>query len=91
MAFGWQERFWDSIIKDEESFVKISQYIINNPMNWEDDMFAKDEDFFPMRRRVAMVFQGSALFDSLNVYENIAYPLRELHGVAESEIEARVE
>lgn len=53
--------------------------------------FEKDEDFFPMRRRVAMVFQGSALFDSLNVYENIAYPLRELHGVAESEIEARVE
>ena len=47
LAFGWQERFWDSIIKDEESFVKISQYIINNPLNWEDDMFAKDEDLPP--------------------------------------------
>lgn len=46
-AFGWQERFWDSIIKDEESFAKISQYIINNPMNWDDDMFSKDEDLPP--------------------------------------------
>ena len=47
LVFGWQERFWDSIIKDEKSFVKISQYIINNPMNWEDDMFAKNEDLPP--------------------------------------------
>src|SRR5262249_7287659 len=30
-----------------------------------------------VRRRVAMVFQGSALFDSLSVGENIAYPLEE--------------
>jgi phospholipid/cholesterol/gamma-HCH transport system ATP-binding protein len=30
-----------------------------------------------IRRRVAMVFQGSALFDSLSVGENIAYPLHE--------------
>ena len=29
------------------------------------------------RRHVAMVFQGAALFDSLSVGENIAYPLRE--------------
>jgi putative transposase len=44
LGFGWQERFWDSIIKDEKSFIRISQYIINNPSNWEDDMFAKNED-----------------------------------------------
>ena len=30
-----------------------------------------------MRRHVAMVFQGAALFDSLTVGENVAYPLRE--------------
>ncbi|MBK7861458.1 MAG: ABC transporter ATP-binding protein [Archangiaceae bacterium] len=30
-----------------------------------------------VRRRVSMVFQGSALFDSLSVGENIAYPLHE--------------
>lgn len=30
-----------------------------------------------LRRRISMVFQGSALFDSLSVAENIAYPLYE--------------
>ncbi|MCY1073206.1 ABC transporter ATP-binding protein [Archangium lansingense] len=36
-----------------------------------------EEDFIGVRRHVAMVFQGAALFDSLTVGENIAYPLRE--------------
>ena len=30
-----------------------------------------------MRQRVTMVFQSGALFDSLTVGENVAYPLRE--------------
>ena len=30
-----------------------------------------------VRKRVSMVFQGAALFDSLTVGENIAYPLKE--------------
>ena len=30
-----------------------------------------------MRRKIGMLFQGSALFDSLTVFENIVYPLRE--------------
>lgn len=34
-------------------------------------------ELYPVRRRVSMLFQGGALFDSLNVYENIAFPLRE--------------
>ncbi|MFN0064206.1 MAG: ABC transporter ATP-binding protein [Myxococcaceae bacterium] len=42
-----------------------------------DVMQFNDEQFLQVRRRVAMVFQGSALFDSLSVGENIAYPLRE--------------
>ncbi|MFL5345060.1 MAG: ABC transporter ATP-binding protein [Hyalangium sp.] len=37
----------------------------------------REEDFFAVRRHVAMVFQGAALFDSLSVGENVAYPLRE--------------
>lgn len=37
----------------------------------------REEDFLAVRRHVAMVFQGSALFDSLTVGENVAYPLRE--------------
>jgi phospholipid/cholesterol/gamma-HCH transport system ATP-binding protein len=36
-----------------------------------------EEDFLEVRRHVAMVFQGAALFDSLTVGENVAYPLRE--------------
>ena len=39
--------------------------------------FERDKDFLPIRKRVAMVFQSSALFDSMTVFDNIAYPLRE--------------
>lgn len=36
-----------------------------------------EQQFIEVRKHVAMVFQGSALFDSLTVGENVAYPLRE--------------
>jgi len=36
-----------------------------------------EREFLPVRSRVAMVFQASALFDSISVGENIEYPLRE--------------
>jgi len=36
-----------------------------------------EADLTEMRRRVTMVFQSGALFDSLSVAENVAYPLRE--------------
>ncbi|MBW2275260.1 MAG: ABC transporter ATP-binding protein [Deltaproteobacteria bacterium] len=36
-----------------------------------------EREWFEVRRRFGYVFQGAALFDSLNVYENVAYPLRE--------------
>jgi len=35
--FAWQTRFYDHIIRDDKSFVRISNYIINNPVNWNDD------------------------------------------------------
>lgn len=37
--FEWQTRFHDHIIRDEKSFNTISNYIINNPVNWKDDKF----------------------------------------------------
>src|SRR3984957_1044206 len=37
--------------------------------NWTEKQFA------PLRRRVTMVFQSGALFDSLTVEENVAFPL----------------
>jgi phospholipid/cholesterol/gamma-HCH transport system ATP-binding protein len=44
-----------------------------------------------VRRHVAMVFQGSALFDSLSVAENVAYPLREhFPQLSAEELEQRV-
>ena len=49
-----------------------------------------EQDLFPMRGRLGMVFQESALFDSLTVRENVAYRLMEEHGVSNEEIEAKV-
>ena len=37
--FAWQPRFYDHIIRNEKSFQKISEYIINNPKNWINDKF----------------------------------------------------
>ncbi len=34
----WQPRFYDRIIRDEDEFRRISQYIMRNPQNWERDI-----------------------------------------------------
>jgi ABC-type transporter Mla maintaining outer membrane lipid asymmetry ATPase subunit MlaF len=44
----------------------------------------------PMRRRVSMLFQSGALFDSLNVFDNVAYPLRERGEIGEDELAGKV-
>ena len=49
----------------------------------------KEEELFDLRRQVGMVFQESALFDSLTVRENVAYRLIE-ESVDPEEIEQRV-
>jgi phospholipid/cholesterol/gamma-HCH transport system ATP-binding protein len=49
-----------------------------------------EEELLPIRRRMGYVFQGAALFDSLTVYENVAFPLREHTSLPETEIERRV-
>ncbi len=48
------------------------------------------DDALKVRQKMGMVFQGAALFDSMTVYENVAYPLREHTILNEDEIEARV-
>lgn len=50
----------------------------------------KEEDLFELRRRVGIVFQESALFDSLTVRENVAFRLMEEGDVSEEELERRV-
>jgi len=37
--FQWQSRFYDHIIRDDVSFQKITDYVINNPLNWQEDKF----------------------------------------------------
>ncbi len=37
--FAWQSRFYDHIIRNEQSFQTIETYINNNPANWVDDKF----------------------------------------------------
>jgi phospholipid/cholesterol/gamma-HCH transport system ATP-binding protein len=49
----------------------------------------KEADLFGLRRMIGMVFQESALFDSLTVEENVAYRLYEEH-IAQQEIHRRV-
>jgi phospholipid/cholesterol/gamma-HCH transport system ATP-binding protein len=48
------------------------------------------EEALKVRQKMGMVFQGAALFDSMTVFENIAYPLREHTDMSEDEIEERV-
>jgi phospholipid/cholesterol/gamma-HCH transport system ATP-binding protein len=50
-----------------------------------------DEDgLVPVRRRVSMLFQQGALFDSFTVGDNVAFPLREHRMLAERDVPARV-
>jgi phospholipid/cholesterol/gamma-HCH transport system ATP-binding protein len=50
----------------------------------------REEDLFELRRKIGMVFQESALFDSLTVEENVAYRLMEETGKLTDEIHQRV-
>jgi phospholipid/cholesterol/gamma-HCH transport system ATP-binding protein len=50
----------------------------------------REEAMLPLRRRTGFVFQGAALFDSLSVFENVAYPLREHTRMSLGEITERV-
>lgn len=50
----------------------------------------REDQLFDLRRRVGIVFQESALFDSLTVRENVAFRLLEEGNVSEEEIEERV-
>lgn len=50
----------------------------------------EERELYPFRRRIAMLFQGGALFDSMNVADNVAFPLREHSDLPEGEITERV-
>jgi phospholipid/cholesterol/gamma-HCH transport system ATP-binding protein len=53
----------------------------------EDITDFSEEQMQTVRRKVTMVFQNGALFDSLTVGENVAFPLREGRGLSDDQIE----
>lgn len=49
-----------------------------------------ESELIEIRKKVAYAFQGGALFDSMTVYENLAYPLREHFTFTEDEIKQKI-
>jgi phospholipid/cholesterol/gamma-HCH transport system ATP-binding protein len=52
--------------------------------------FATDKDWRPLRLKTGYLFQGSALYDSMTVGENVAFPMVQHTDLSEAEIERRV-
>ena len=50
----------------------------------------RHSEWIEVRKRIAYVFQSGALFDSLTVYENVAYPLRAHTSLSEEQISAKI-
>ena len=55
----------------------------------EDITNYSEVDMMRVRKKIGMIFQEGALFDSLSVYDNVAFKLHE-HGVPEDEVEGEV-
>ena len=61
---------------------------------WVDDtdiVPLNERQMAPIRERFGFLFQGAALFDSLTLFDNVAFPLREKRQLSETEIAKRVE
>jgi phospholipid/cholesterol/gamma-HCH transport system ATP-binding protein len=56
----------------------------------QDTTSYREEQMMPVRKRMGMLFQGAALFDSFNVGENVAYALREHTSFSEDRIREKV-
>ena len=41
--FGWQTRFYDHIIRNDDEYLRICHYIETNPENWEKDTLSRDQ------------------------------------------------
>ena len=59
-------------------------------LDGEDITKLSETELWRVRRRVGMLFQSGALFDSMTVFENVAFALREHTQMSESEIARRV-
>ena len=54
-------------------------------LNGEEITHLSERDFYPIRKKCAMVFQHATLFDSMTLLENVALPLRKHRGMDEGE------
>jgi len=50
----------------------------------------KGSELIKIRKKIGFLFQGGALFDSLSVFNNVAFPLREHTNLSEKQIETKV-
>jgi phospholipid/cholesterol/gamma-HCH transport system ATP-binding protein len=50
----------------------------------------REREIVEVRKKIGFVFQNAALFDSLSVFENVAYPVREHRKIAPEELQAIV-
>jgi len=64
-------------LKPDTGTVRVEGVVLND---------LDEEGLRAIRKRVTMVFQNGALFDSLSVRENVAFPLREQGGLEEDQI-----
>jgi phospholipid/cholesterol/gamma-HCH transport system ATP-binding protein len=69
------------LLMPDDGSVRVQGVEINN---------MPERELLAVRRQFGMLFQGAALFDSMNVFENIAFPLRRVGVTDEAEIEQRV-
>jgi phospholipid/cholesterol/gamma-HCH transport system ATP-binding protein len=68
------------LVKPDSGFIKIDDVDITN---------CSLEELHKTRKKIGYVFQEAALFDSLNILENVAFGLRNLTSLNESEIKQR--
>ena len=54
----------------------------------EDVTYFSEQQFYEIRKKVTMVFQSGALFDSLTVRDNIAFPLADQPGLTQADMDA---
>lgn len=77
------------ILKELCSLIDIDKGTIF--IDGEDITTLDDDEVLRIRKKIGMLFQGSALFDSLDVYENIAFPIRENFDYSEEKIKFTVQ
>jgi phospholipid/cholesterol/gamma-HCH transport system ATP-binding protein len=88
VIFGLSGGGKSTIIKHIVGLLKADAGSID--FNGVDIVKLDDKEIFKVRSEIGYLFQSGALFDSMNIFENIAFPLRERFVLSESEITKRV-